>query len=67
MIEKIKVQLSNLTKKQVIFIVLFLMILSFCFGNLANEYQQKGTVEMETLIKWLDSIVTWVVKLVIFI
>lgn len=65
--EKIKAKLETLTKRQIIFIIIFLMILSFCFVDLASEYRQKGTIEMETLLKWLDSIVTWVVKLVIFI
>lgn len=65
--EKLKNLLTKITFKRGVFLIIFSITFSFSLGFIIKDYQQKGTLDSEVVFKIFDILITWLVKLIIFI
>lgn len=63
----IKKLLEKITFKRGVFLIVFCLSFSFSLGIIVEDYNHKGFIDIDTVIKILSALVDWLVKLAIFV
>lgn len=63
----IKKLLEKITFKRGVFLIVFSLSFSFSLGIIVEDYNHKGFIDIDTVIKILSALVDWLVKLAIFV
>jgi len=65
--EKLQQIVAKITFKRGVFLIVFGLAFAFSLGFVVSDYQQKGTIDIDTVIKVFDALIGWVVRMIIFI